>query len=402
MLALWRIFLRSAVWEWRLIQRERVERILLLVLPALTIGLIWYTFSASQVHNLPIGVIDKANTSLSRKLISMVDASPNVAVVKHFRDAQEMKHAIQDTEVYATLIIPKDFSHRIHQLKASPVTLVVNAQYGTHSGVIQSGVGGAVRTFSAGVELRLRTKMGMSKEQALDGISPIKPQIKMAFNQSLNYQQFLASTTIPALLHILAAVVGVGLIGRELRHSTLGWWFAGVSQYDREQVPRFLALLFALMGKMVWHLFVFCGWITLSILLVTWHNPLPLANLCITIFNGCLLMILSLWLGIMLTAMAMSNRVGLSNTGIITGPAFAFSGVTYPLVAMPDSAQVIAQMLPLTHYLQSQIAQIEMRQDWYFGLSTSYGFIIAIIIMMLLSTLFTAIALQRKHKWGMR
>ncbi|MDP8162041.1 ABC transporter permease [Pasteurella skyensis] len=402
MLSLWRIFVRSAVWEWRIIQRHRVERVLLVLLPALTIGLIWYTFSASQVRNLPIGVIDKENTTLSRKLISMVNASPNVAVVKHFRDAQEMQHALRETQVYASIIIPENFSHRIHQLQPSPVTLVVNAQYGTHSGIIQSGVGSAVRTFSAGIELRLRTKMGMTKQQALDALIPIKPNVKMAFNQSLNYQQFLASTVIPALLHILATVVGVGVIGRELRHSTLGWWFAGVSKYDSEQVPRVLALFVALMGKLFWHSLIFCGWMTISIVLVTWHNSPPLANLCITILNGWLLMIISLWLGIVLTAMAMSNRMGLSNAGIITAPAFAFSGVTYPLVAMPKAAQIIATMLPLTHYLQSQIAQIQTQQSWHLGLSTSYNFIIALIILMILGTLFTTIALKRKHRWGMR
>ncbi|MDP8033334.1 ABC transporter permease [Pasteurella atlantica] len=402
MLSLWRIFVRSAVWEWRIIQRHRIEQVLLILLPALTIGLIWYTFSASQVRNLPIGVIDKDNTTLSRKLISMVDASPNVAVTTHFRDAQEMKLAIQDTEVYATLIIPADFSHRIHQLKVSPVNLVVNAQYGTHSGIIQSGVGSAVRTFSAGIELRLRTKMGMMKQQALDSLIPIKPNVKMAFNQSLNYQQFLASTIIPALLHILATVVGVGVIGRELRHSTLGWWFAGVSKYESEQVPRILALFVALKGKLFWHSLIFCTWITIAIILATWHNPPSFENLCITILNGWLLMIISLWLGVVLTVTTMSNRMGLSNAGIITAPAFAFSGVTYPLVAMPKVAQIIATMLPLTHYLQLQIAQIQTQQNWHLGLATSYGFIIAIIIMMILATLFTAIALKRKHRWGMR
>ncbi|PID44394.1 MAG: beta-carotene 15,15'-monooxygenase, partial [Proteobacteria bacterium] len=204
MRSLWRIFRRSAVWEWRMVKRSPLERVTLLWLPAIAIGSIWFIFSISQVRDLPVGILDKDNSALSRKLIRMIDASPNVAVNVRHRDAQEMQGDLKTTRVYATLIIPRDFSRHIRQLQPSPVTLVVNAQYGTHSGVIQSGVGDAVRTFSAGIELRMRKKMGLQSEQALNALVPIKANGKMAFNLSLNYQQFLAGTIIPALLHVLA------------------------------------------------------------------------------------------------------------------------------------------------------------------------------------------------------
>ncbi len=402
MRALWHIFCRSAVWEWRIIARSRVEKVMLFLLPIIAISSIWFTFSAAQVHNLPIGVLDKDNTMLSRKLIQTVEASPNVAIAVRYRSAQEVPIDLRNTDVYATLIIPKNFSRHIHQLKPSPVTLVVNAQYGTHSGIVQAGVSDAVRTFSAGTELRLRKKMGMSDKQARAALMPIKPNVKMAFNLSLNYQQFLAATVIPALLHILATVIGVGVIGRELRDKTLGRWFWGVSRTDIIHTPRFLALFIALIGKLFWHSVIFCFWISVTLLLVTRLEHPPIANIGVTILTGCLLMILSLWLGVILTTMTMSKRMGLSNAGIITAPAFAFAGITYPLVAMPHSAQLIAKALPLTHYEQLHVAQIEMHQAWQSGLPTTYGFIIAIVIMMLLATILTAIALKRKHRWGMR
>ncbi len=401
-MGLWRIFWRSVMWEWRAIVRYPVERVMLLWLPALAISSVWLTFSAAQVRDLPIGVLDKDNSVLSRRLTQIVDASPNVAVAMRYRNAQEMQSDLRQTRVYATLVIPKDFSKHIQQLRRSPVTLVVNAQYGTHSGIIQSGVSGAVRTFSGGVELRLRKKMGMRPEQAMDAIMPIKPDVKMAFNLPLNYQIFLASTVIPGLLHILATVVGVGVIGRELRDKSLGKWFWAVSRGNLTYIPKFLALFVALCGKLFWHTLAFCLWIAVALLLVAWTDHPPIDNLAMTVLTACLLMILSLWLGVILTTMAMSKRLGLSNASFITAPAFAFSGITYPMMAMPEAAQKIAMALPLTHYLRLQVGQLQMRQPWQWGWHTAYGFMLAIIIMMFLATLLTWLALKRKHRWGMR
>ncbi len=402
MTALWRIFYRSARWEWRMIARDPLEKLMLFILPAIAIAIVWEAFSAGQVHDLPIGILDKDNTMLSRKLIQTVDASPNVATAIYYRDAQEMQIDLRKTKVYGALIIPKGFSRNVRQLKPSPVTFIVNAQYGTHSGITQSGVARAVRTFSAGIELRLRKKLGMSHEQALDSLMPIKPNGKMAFNLSLNYQQFLAATAIPALLHILATVVGVGAIGRKLRGKTLGKWFWGISRKELEKTPRITALFVALFGKLFWHTIIFCLWMIATLLLVTWTTHIAVANLVITILIGCLLMILSLWLGVLLTTMAMSKRLGLSNASFITAPAFSFSGVAYPLSAMPPIAQKIALLLPLTYYLRIQIGQLSMHQPWQLALPTLYGFLLAVIIIMVLATVVTLIALKRKHKWGMR
>ncbi len=400
--ALWRIFYRSACWEWRALVRYPLLRVMLLWFPALAVGLIWTTFSASQIHDLPVGVLDKDRSTLSRKLLRVIDASPNVSIATYYRNSQEMQTALRSTATYGALVIPQDFSRRIKHLQTSPVKLIVNAQYGTHSGIIQSGVSAAVRTFSAGVELRIRKKMGMPHKQARDAIIPLFPDSKMAFNLSLSYQQFLASTIIPALLHILATVVGVGCIGRELRDKSIGKWFLAASGRERANTPRFLAMFIALIGKVFWHFLAFSLWMSVSLLLSAGYHHPDLASLSITVANASLLILLSLFLGIVLTTSIMSMRMGLSNAGLITAPAYAFSGITYPIVAMPKAAQLVAIALPLTHYLHLQLAQMQTPIVWRAALPTTYGFLLASLIMALLATLFTLIALRRKSRWGNR
>lgn len=47
-----------------------------------------------------------------------------------------------------------------------------------------------------------------------------------------------------------------------------------------------------------------------------------------------------------------------SAAGVIAGPAFAFAGQTFPLMAMPFAVRCFAFMLPLTHILKVQAAML--------------------------------------------
>src|SRR5699024_12675975 len=55
--------------------------------------------------------------------------------------------------------------------------------------------------------------------------SPISLQFISLFNAATHYHQFLASTVIPPLLHILAMVIGATTIGRELRDKKIAIWY---------------------------------------------------------------------------------------------------------------------------------------------------------------------------------
>ncbi|MEG3002946.1 MAG: ABC transporter permease, partial [Comamonas sp.] len=61
-----------------------------------------------------------------------------------------------------------------------------------------------------------------------------------------------------------------------------------------------------------------------------------------------------------LSGITLSLRMALSGTGLLSAPAFAFSGVGFPLLAMTDSARGWALAMPYTHYARLQIEQWQM------------------------------------------
>ena len=220
--------------------------------------------------------------------------------------------------MYAIVVIRENFSRNILLGKSAPLVLRVDAQYGTHSGIIQTSVQAVAGTLSAGVEIQRLIKKGMSPAQAAIAYSPIKIQRISLFNAATNYQQFLASTVIPALLHILAMVIGATTIGRELRDKNLGHWYRFINKHQSghkiDEPASVLVILGGLLGKYFWPTVAYSVWAMLALWLATPQTSIAIGSFIITYIGLILLIMLSFWLGAIFTLGAFSLRMGLSST----------------------------------------------------------------------------------------
>ncbi|OLF39493.1 ABC transporter permease [Psychrobacter sp. Cmf 22.2] len=416
-------FIRSAAYERRFLAKNQWDLAMVLWIPLATVLLVWWIFSQTQITDLPIGVIDQDNGPIANTLVRYLEASPALTVHQQYHSPADVEAAILQRDVYAVVVIPEDFSRNISSSKPAPIVLQVNAQYGTHSGIIQTSVQSVVGTLSAGVEIQRMVKQGMAPSQAAINYSPIAIQRTNLFNAINNYQQFLASTVIPALLHILAMVIGATTIGRELRDKQLGRWSRFIDigtpdlilanysgQYKNNNTESSnnikkasLSVLFAgLLGKYFWPILAYSIWSALALWLATPQQSVDTVSLLITYMSLVLLIILSFWLGAVFTLGSFSLRMGLSATGFISVPSYAFAGVTYPYIAITDSAKYWADALPLTHYLQLHIAQLQMQAPLTVSLPIVYGLLLATVIAIILMVFLTKRALSHPERWGAR
>lgn len=447
-------FIRSAAYERRFLQKNPWDLAMVLWIPLITVLLVWWIFSQTQITDLPIGIIDQDNGPVANTLVRYLEAHPNISIAGSYPSSVAAEAAILQRDIYAVVVIPDDFTRNILSGKPAPVVLQVNAQYGTHSGIIQNSVQSVTGTLSAGVKIQRLVKQGMAPSQAAIAYSPINIQRISLFNAATNYQQFLAATVIPALLHILAMVIGATTIGRELRDKQLDQWYYYIngqhsdfqllqnhidnlnnnddhtrladSQAIIKPVPIRSALtktalikpflispvtikpvslsilLFGLLGKYFWPLLAFTAWSALAVGLAAYRHNIDILSL-ISVFLGLvLLMILSFWLGAIFTLVPMSLRMGLSSTGFISAPSYAFAGVTFPYIAISEKAKYWADALPLTHYLKLHIAQLQMQASLALSIPIIYGLMIAVIIATLLSALLSKRALAHPERWGAR
>lgn len=418
-------FWYSARREWDFLVQNRWDFSLMFWMPIVLIFLVWWIFSKGMAVGIPIAVIDNDHSAQSATIIRYIDATPEVAVVKSLHSAAAAQQAIETTDVMAVVEIPENFSTNLLAGKTSRLLLNVNAQYGTHSGMIQKAVQTAVTTFSAGAEMQRRVAIGEDVTLTKTSYAPIQSQSVALFNTANNYQQFLAVTVVPALLHILSMVIGASTVGRELVDKTLGEWYQSLTSpkftsnhasnyaFNRSfnpnhpvtlghEKPKLSLIIAGLNGKLIWAMFAYTLWAAVALTLVMQIFPIRLASVAITYLIFLMFMMVSFWLGVIVTVGTFSYRQGLSFTGFISAPSFAFSGVTFPFLAMSPAAQRWANALPLTHYLNLQTAQLQMGAPPSFAYSSFIGFFIAVMITLLLAALLTKKALLKPEKWGQR
>ena len=422
-------FWHSARREWDFLVQNRWDFSLMFWMPIVLIFLVWWIFSKGMAVGIPIAVIDNDHSAQSATIIRYIDATPEVAVVKSLHSAAAAQQAIETTDVMAVVEIPENFSTNLLAGKTSRLLLNVNAQYGTHSGMIQKAVQTAVSTFSAGAEMQRRVAIGEDVTLTKTSYAPIQSQSVALFNTANNYQQFLAVTVVPALLHILSMVIGASTVGRELVDKTLGEWYQSLTSpkfasshasnhaFNRpfkrsfnhshpvtlgHEKPKLSLIIAGLNGKLIWAMFAYTLWAAVALTLVMQIFPIRLASVAITYLIFLMFMMVSFWLGVIVTVGTFSYRQGLSFTGFISAPSFAFSGVTFPFLAMSPAAQRWANALPLTHYLNLQTTQLQMGAPPSFAYSSFIGFFIAVMITLLLAALLTKKALLKPEKWGQR
>lgn len=186
---------------------------------------------------------------------------------------------------------------------------------------------------------------------------------------------------IPALLHILAMTAGAYAIGREIRDHHLGNWIRHACEYAHPDLATLLGrgvcaqrkttLLHALVHRLGGN--HDCAVPPFS----SGEHAFAARNLRRSIW---LMMLVSLWMGVIVTTLSMSARMGLSMTGFITAPAFALAGVGFPTFAMPIGAPYLVNLLPLTHYLKLQINQLQMNAPFWWAIPSLLGFTTAVVI----------------------
>ncbi len=345
---------RAGTWqrEWARLRASPFDLALLSWLPLLMGLLLVWVFAAGQPTRLPMGVLDADHSALSRQLLRMLDAAPGLRLAAQYSDEAEMQRDLRAGHVYAALVIPAGMAAHIkrgHPSHPAQLALLHNAQFSTHSGLIQKDVRSMVGTLSVGIEIASREKRGQSPQAAKAGFEPMRASLQAAYNPALNYQQFLAAALLPALLHMLAMVAGAWSTGTELRDATVPQWLASSTQRPLRALLLKLApawLLLNAVNLLLW-------------LLMRQLGLLPEASLLVLLGLHGLLLAVYLALGAFAALAGSSLRMALSAAGFITAPAFAYSGLAYPLMAMPPGARLWAESLPLTWVLEAQVGLLQ-------------------------------------------
>ncbi len=323
-------------------------------MPLLFMYLIYAIFSGGIPRDLAIGIVDNDHSTLSRNLIRYIDASPTFKITTQLMSVTEGKPSMQNGDIYAIVTIPRDFEKNVYLGKTPEVTTFYNAQYVLIGRIIAANMQSTFATFTAKIDAAKTLASGGNLARIKGDILPISTQINPLYNVSMNYVPFLVTTVLPALWQIFVITTVIVTFGREYKFHTQDEWLAQADgSYMAAIVGKMLPYTFlALMQGLIfaWFFYVYKGWAMNG----NW-SYLAFAMTLAVLAGQCV--------SLLIFCMSMNFTKAISMGAAYSAPAFAFAGITFPAEGMPPLAQFWRELLPITHYIDLQIGQVNYGQS---------------------------------------
>ncbi len=333
--------------EWLQITQQPWLKAMLWWLPLLLFLSLWWIFSAGSARDLPIGVVDFEHSSLSRAVIRYYDASPTLQVSQAYTSVSQGKQDLQSGKIYALVVIPDQLTQEVLLGHPPTITTFYNSQFLLIGKLVNAAMQQAQGTFNAQIDaVKSMSKGDTLPQQALAQAVPIQTQVTALFNSNSHYGQFLVSAAIPALWQIFIVATTVLSFSLEQRKQGLSQWLG------RNPIPMVVAKILAYTP-----LYLVQGMAFLSMLYLWLDWPMH-GHWGILLLAQLLMVLACQSLGALFFMLTLDVTRSMSFVAAFTAPAFAFMGITFPASDMPWLGQVWRSMLPVSHYIDVQVMQV--------------------------------------------
>lgn len=333
---------------WRVMQRE-VARMLsqpVYVFCMVVAPLIGYLFFTTLMGkglptDIPVGVVDEDNTSVTRQVLRNLDAFQQTAIVKQYANFGEAREAMQQGKIYAFYYIPEGTTEQVLSSKQPTVSFYTNAAYLVPASLEYRDMKMMAELASGAIARETLYAKGYTDDQVMGILQPIKMEMHAIGNPGLNYSIYLSNILLPAMLMLLIMQVTIYAIHSEVKDGTSQRWLelANGNFYK------------ALAGKLLPQLMVWIvmGATYLVVLYAYWDFPLK-SGIWPMALAALLLILVSQAFGVFLCELLPSLRWALSIATLWGVLSFPISGFSFPQIAFPASLKALSYLFPLRHY----------------------------------------------------
>lgn len=322
---------------------------LMFLLPLLSFVFFAVLFQKGVARDIPIAVLDQDRSTLSRKVTQMIEETPTALVAYGIQSMDEGERLMREGRISAVVQIPAFFEKNILSNSQTHIEAYISGSNITVNGLLSKDIQTAVTMFSAGIQIQLLTKQGLTERQAMAQLQPVRFDKHVLFNPYINYGYYLSPSFMPMMLLIFIVMVTVFSIGTELKNGTAREWLASADD----------SMGAALLGKML-PVTVIMFLLSLVMFVIIFKVVgVPLNGSFTLILTGTLLFILSYQsISVLIVSIMANLRLSLSLGGGYSVLAFTFSGLTFPIMAMYPAMRAVSKLFPFTYYTDLFVDQM--------------------------------------------
>ncbi|WP_218644610.1 ABC transporter permease [Thiomicrorhabdus cannonii] len=310
---------RKEVWQ---LKRDRLTIAMIFGIPIIQILLFGYAIN-TDIRAIPTVVLNQSHSQLSRDLLSDLQASQVIKLKGNVHHVEEIETLLRQGKISIGIVIPPDFERRLQDSSRAAAQLLVD---GSDPIIL-----GAAKQLTA-MPFHLNSQSVPPQNRLFEVRHFYNPEKRSAMN------------TIPGLIGVILTMTMV--------------IFTAISLV-RERERGNLELLIntpitsneLMLGKMLPYIAIGFFQVTLIMLLGLVIFDVPVRGQLVDVYIAALVFIAAnLTLGLLFSTLAKSQLQALQMTIFIMLPSILLSGFMFPFDGMPEAAQWIAEILPLTHF----------------------------------------------------
>ena len=291
-------------------------------------------------QDLPVGVVDLDESSLSRNFIRQLDAT-RIGKTVCFSSYSEARKALQTGKISSFCVIPEGFYSDVLANRQPELTMYVNTLYFVGGALSYKELLTLANLSSGAVQREVFRAKGMDDNAIMAQIQPIVIDAHNIGNPAADYRAFLCNALIPGVLETIIILVTVYAIGSELKH--------GTSRHLLEKAGG--SMTAAMLGKLIPYTVLFTMMGIICDLILYDRMGFPMAGSIWNMFLGTFLLVLaSEAVAFFIVGTLPVLRLSISISALYSMLAFSLAGFSLPVEAMPSYIQGLATAFPLRHF----------------------------------------------------
>ncbi len=315
------------------LKRDRLTFGMIVGIPVIQLLLFGFAIN-SDPKSLPTAVLSQDNSRYARTVTAALQTSGYFKVVRQIATEDESERLLARGDVQFVVTIPVGFERAL--ARGERPVLLVEAD-----ATDPSATGNALAALGQAID----TALAHDLTGPLADSMPQPSSVDLRVHRRYNPEGITAYNIVPGLLGVILTMTMVLMTG-----------LAMTRERERGTFENLLATpalpIEVMTGKIVPYIMIGLLQVTLVLLAGRFIFEVPMQGNLVLLYAGVLIFIAAnLTLGITFSSLARNQLQAMQMTFFFFLPSMLLSGFMFPFRGMPYWAQVIGNVLPLTHFL---------------------------------------------------
>ena len=330
----WHRFWAMVMKEFIQMRRDRLTFAMMVGIPLIQLVLFGFAINSDPKH-LPTAILVADNSQFSRSFVRALENSDYFHVVRTLSSEGEAEEMLAEGDVQFVVEIPQNFARKLMRGERPEILLAADA-------TDPSATGNAI----AAITQLGQTALNRDLQGVLQPLRGKPGPFEVTIHRRYNPEGITQYNIVPGLMGVILTMTMIMMTG-----------LAMTRERERGTMENLLATpvrpFEVMAGKIVPYILV--GYIQVTlILLAAWAIfGVPMVGSVVLLFAVVLVFIAAnLAVGITFSTVARNQMQAMQMTFFFFLPSMLLSGFMFPFRGMPEWAQAIGEVLPLTHFLR--------------------------------------------------